>query len=81
MSGWVFDIDILCPFCGGHRIKYSAPSCPKFGQLLNEKYFVILKFMELEYKIKELEKLNEKEKTKELSDSEIDNISSERVKD
>lgn len=63
MSGWVFDMDVLCPFCGGHRIKYSAPSCPKFGEMLNEKYFVILKFMELEYRIKGLE--NEKDEKEE----------------
>lgn len=60
MSGWAFDMEIRCPFCGGHQLKYSAMGCPKFGETLNEKYFIILKFLELEYKIKELEKLNDK---------------------
>jgi len=54
---WMFDIDILCPMCGEHRLKFSNMSCPKRGETLNEKYFIILKFMELEHKIKELEKL------------------------
>ena len=51
----MFDIEIKCPFCGAHDLKYSNMNCPKFGETLNEKYFIILKFMELEYKIKELE--------------------------
>ena len=53
--GWMFDAEVTCPFCGEHKISYSKPSCPKFGQSIDERYFVILKFMELEYKIKKLE--------------------------
>jgi len=59
---WLFDTEILCPMCGGHQIKYSDMSCPKFGQTIPKDYFIILKFMELEYKINELKKLIENEK-------------------
>ena len=54
--GWAFDMTILCPFCGGHQLKYSEPMCPRFRETLNEKYFIILKFTELQYRINELEK-------------------------
>jgi len=65
MTGWIFDMDILCPTCWKHRLKYSDPTCPRSRETLNEKYFIILKFMELENKIKELEKLNEDGKEEE----------------
>lgn len=55
MPGWMFDMTILCPMCGKHRLKYSDMMCPKTRETLNEKYFIILKFAELEYMIKELE--------------------------
>lgn len=51
----MFDMNVKCPFCGAHDLKYSNMTCPKFGETLNEKYFIILKFTELEYRIKELE--------------------------
>jgi len=53
---WIFDMSILCPLCGGHQLEYSDPTCPKRRETLNEKYFIILKFTELEHRIKELEK-------------------------
>ena len=46
-------------------------NCSKYKRQLNEKYFVMLKFTELENRIKELEN-NEKKET-ELSNSEVDN--------
>lgn len=71
---WIFDVSILCPMCGAERIYYSNPTCKKTNETLNEKYFIILKFTELEYKIKELEKKcgfsDEEKEQGELSNSE-----------
>ena len=52
---WMFDTSIKCPFCGEHEMKYSNMNCPKYRRGLNEKNFIILKFTELDNKIKELE--------------------------
>lgn len=56
---WMFDTSIKCPFCGEHEMKYSNMTCPKQRITLDEKYFIILKFTELDNKIKELEKNND----------------------
>jgi hypothetical protein len=61
---WLFDIEIICPLCGEHKMKYSNMSCPKRREQLNEKYFIMLKFTELEYKIKELSDKFENEREK-----------------
>lgn len=52
-------MSIKCPFCGEHEMMYSNMSCPKYTRQLNEKYFVMLKFTELENRIKELENNND----------------------
>ena len=52
---WLFDISIKCPYCGTHDMKFSDPNCGKTGNELNKDYFIILKFMELDNRIKELE--------------------------
>lgn len=61
MVGWRFDVEILCPICGAENLKFSDPTCTKSRETLNEKYFIILKFMELEYNIKKLEKRMDEE--------------------
>lgn len=56
---WLFDMSIKCPYCGTHQLSYSDPVCEKTSNELNKDYFIILKFMELDSRIKELEN-NEK---------------------
>jgi len=65
----MFDTSIKCPFCGGHDMKYSSMSCPKYKREINEKTFIILKFTELDNRIKELEN---NEKTKEATGSDVE---------
>ena len=50
---WLVDCKIRCPYCGTHDIKFSEPICGRTGNILNDKFFIMFKFKELEDKIDE----------------------------
>ena len=52
---WLFDMSIRCPYCGTHDISFSNLNCPVSSNELNKDHFIMLKFKELDKRIKELE--------------------------